>query len=551
ELRASGNLQLAPAPSGDPVHGEINVAYDASSGALNLGRSTVSLPHSRADFSGAINSELTVHLETTDLNDLLPVLGKSAADIPVKLSNGLILFDGIVAGDLNNPRITGHGRASNFTFSNQHVDSLEADVAASADYLRVQNATAAQGPLRAQFQGSVGLSQWNAGDASPIAGTATLRNAAVSDLAAVLHIKGLPVAGTLNGSAQVNGTIATPRADADLEVVKGSLDNQPFDRFAAHAGYAANTLTVSNGQLTEGRKQVRLSGSFQHLPGHFDTGRLNFNASSNIMPLEEIRAVEEIHPGIKGTLQVTANGAVELQPATKTGYRIDELHADIVTKGVQLAGQPLGDAHLTASSQGLALRAHLDSTIAGTAVKGDGEWRLDGDYPGSATLSFSKVDLARLKPWLTAAQGEEAARFAGSMEGTLHIEGPALNWRAMTAELRIPQFQIGPTPEADIAAEALAVKNSGPIVARFANSIITVENAHLVGRDTDLKVTGRVLTDQKNPLDLRVDGRVDLGFLRDFSKDFVSSGNVITEATVRGSLSDPQINGRLKFEKAA
>ena len=29
ELRAGGNLQLAPAPTGDPVHGEINVAYDA------------------------------------------------------------------------------------------------------------------------------------------------------------------------------------------------------------------------------------------------------------------------------------------------------------------------------------------------------------------------------------------------------------------------------------------------------------------------------------------------------------------------------------------
>ena len=99
DLRASGSLQLAPAPTGDPVHGEINVAYDASSGALDMGRSTVSLPHSRADFSGAINSELRVHLETTDLNDMLPVLGKSAADIPIKLSNGLILFDGI-GGDL-------------------------------------------------------------------------------------------------------------------------------------------------------------------------------------------------------------------------------------------------------------------------------------------------------------------------------------------------------------------------------------------------------------------------------------------------------------------
>src|ERR1035437_5059386 len=151
DLRAGGNLTLAPAPSGDAVRGQIQVAYVARSGALDLGRSSISLPHSRADFSGAINSELKVHLETSDLNDLLPALGRSAASLPVKLAraapigaatgvppggrersqnSGAVLFDGSVTGDLGNPRIAGHLRASNFTFSDQHVDSLEADVVA-------------------------------------------------------------------------------------------------------------------------------------------------------------------------------------------------------------------------------------------------------------------------------------------------------------------------------------------------------------------------------------------------------------------------------------
>jgi translocation and assembly module TamB len=551
DLRAGGNLQLAPAPSGDAVSGQIHVAYDGGSGALDLGRSTVSLPHSRADFSGALNSELKVHLETRNLDDLLPVIGTSAASLPVKLGNGQAIFDGSVTGDLGNPRIAGHLRAGNFTFSDEHVDALEADVVAAADYLRVQNATASQGPLRAQFQGSVGLSQWTTGETSPIAATISLKNAALSDLAALLHSKDLPVTGTLNVSAQVNGTIATPRAQADLELLKGTLRDQPFDRFTAHAGYAANTLTVTNGQLVAGAKQVRLSATYRHQADHLDTGRLRFDVSSNVMAQEEIRAIAELHPGIKGTLQVTASGQVELEPATKTGYRIDELHADIAALGVQIEGQPLGDAHLTASSLGLALRAHLDSTVAGSVVKGDGQWRLEGEYPGTATVSFSQVDLARLKPWLATAPGEAAPRFAGSTEGVLRIEGPALNWRAMTVELRIPQFQLGPAPEVDTAAETLTLKNSGPIVVRYANSTVTLESAHLVGRGTDLNLSGRVLTEQKNPLDLRVDGKLDLGFLRDFSKDFVSSGAVITEASVRGSWSDPQVAGRMKFEDAA
>src|ERR1035441_9754763 len=131
DLRAGGNLTLAPAPTGDAVRGEIHVAYDAAGGTLDMGQSTVSLPHSRADFSGAINSELKVHVETRDLNDLLPALGQSSSALPVKfdrsgpqvgtpvaapnganvpigaatvrerlLNSGQATFDGAVTGDL-------------------------------------------------------------------------------------------------------------------------------------------------------------------------------------------------------------------------------------------------------------------------------------------------------------------------------------------------------------------------------------------------------------------------------------------------------------------
>jgi hypothetical protein len=78
--------------------------------------------------------------------------------------------------------------------------------------VRAGDEGAAQGPLRAQFQGSVGLNQWKTSETSPIAGTATLKDAGMAELAVLLHTTNLPVTGTLNGSAQVNGTIAAPTA---------------------------------------------------------------------------------------------------------------------------------------------------------------------------------------------------------------------------------------------------------------------------------------------------------------------------------------------------
>jgi translocation and assembly module TamB len=548
-LRATTHLRLAPALSGDPVNGEVNATYTAANETLDFGHSTVSLPHSRAELSGVIGRELKVHAETSDFNDVLPVLGSNSAAFPVKLRNGSAIFDGNVTGDLRNPRVAGHIRAANAIYQEQNVDSLEADMVVASDYLRVQNGAAALGALRAQFQGSVGLSGWQPGDASPIAVTASLRNAAVWEIAALLHVKDLPVSGTVNSSAQVNGTVADPRAQADIEVLQGRLRDEPFDRFSAHAVYGANTLEISNGQLAAGPKQVRLNGTLRHAPGHFDAGRLRFQLGSNAMPLSAVRMLESARPGIQGSVQVAAGGDIELQPQAKVKYQIHELHADVVAKDLQLNGQAVGDTHVTADSQGQSLRAHLDSTVAGSAIKGDGEWRLEGDLPGTAVITFGKVDLMALAPWL-GASGSEAPRVVGSTQGSLRIEGPALDWHAFKAELRIPNFELGPSPETGIAA-ALTVKNEGPIVARFANSTLTVDAAHFVGRDTDLKVTGRALLDQKNALDLRIDGRIDLGLLQEFSSDFSSSGSVITNATVKGSFSDPQLLGRMEFKNAA
>ncbi len=78
-----------------------------------------------------------------------------------------------------------------------------------------------------------------------------------------------------------------------------------------------------------------------------------------------------------------------------------------------------------------------------------------------------------------------------------------------------------------------------------------MESVHLVGRGTDLTAGGRILVDQKQALDLRVEGQADLSFVGDFAPDVVAHGTVVTNATIRGSFSDPQVLGRMEFQKAS
>jgi translocation and assembly module TamB len=269
------------------------------------------------------------------------------------------------------------------------------------------------------------------------------------------------------------------------------------------------------------------------------------------MPLLQIHELQAQRPGAAGTLQIEAAGAVDLAPpaAGREGYRIEDLHATVAALDLRLNGQPFGNAHLTANSLNGGLHAHLDSNFANSVIQGDGQWQLTGDYPGSAVVNFSQLDFNQLHDWISP-NAPSAASFTGSAEGELHVDGSALKPDTLKAELRIPKFSISPVEQIGTAAP-ITLANSGPIVARLANSVVTVESAHFAGRSTDLSLTGKFTLREKSPLDLRVDGHIDLAELHDINRDFIASGVVTADASVRGDLGSPQINGRMQFEKAS
>ena len=549
ELRVSADLDLEPGADSPPVHGQIAASYEARSGILDLGRSSVTLPSSRAVFSGAIGRQMRVQLDTRDLDDLLPALGLSAAKLPVKLSSGgAVAFDGTVTGKLDDPRIAGRLRVTRFAYQATAFDSFDADVTASPENVGLRNAVLVRGPSRAQFELLVGLNQWKTNDGSLIYGNATVRDAPVADLAALAGAGGTPLTGTLNATARLTGTIAKPLVNADLDVVKGALRNEPFDRLTARVSYSGHTVGLASGQLAAGAKQVQLSATFDHAPDRFDAGRLRFRVASNAMPLDQIHTLQETRPGLNGTVQVAADGDVEIGTQS---FRVSDLHADVSLRGLEWTGQPLGDVHLTAASEGPVLRARLESDLADSTVRGEGEWRLEGDYPGSATITFSSLDFARVRVWMAPSAASAAVRFAGSAEGQLRIDGPALKPQLMKAELRIAKLQAGPAADAGLPTAALTLHNSGPLVATMANSVITVESAHLVGRSSDFTVTGKLPLAGKGGLDLRVNGRADLALVHEFSRDLNASGTLSADAAVRGSFDAPQVNGRMEIHDAA
>src|SRR5581483_1727547 len=124
---------VAPAPQSPPVRGQLAILYDQGTGTLELGRSTLILPASRVDLSGAIGRQLRVHLETRNVNDFLAALGENSASIPVNLENGSATFDGTATGPLGKPQIAGRLTMTRFSYAGRSFDALQAEVNATPD----------------------------------------------------------------------------------------------------------------------------------------------------------------------------------------------------------------------------------------------------------------------------------------------------------------------------------------------------------------------------------------------------------------------------------
>jgi translocation and assembly module TamB len=549
-LRLAGHMAISPAGTGAPVSGSVDGKYDAASETLDLATSSLALPSTRLEFSGVLGRQLRVRADSRNLDEVLPAFGIQS--FPVKLDSGDAKFEGAITGALDAPTVTGHVNATNVVWSGRTFEALSGDVDLSNAGISVRGGSVQQGALHAQGAGSLGLRDWKVEDASPVSFAGSIRNAPAADLMEMADVKNVPVEGTIGAEAKIAGTIGTPRIEATVTATKGALAGEPFDRFTGTVNYAGTTAELANAHLAAGGKNVTLRARYQHQAGNFGSGRLSFQVDSNAMPLGQFQIVSKAYPGIGGTAELHGTGVLDIAPAKpgQAGLRLISLNGALTGRGLRMNDQAVRDGTLTAATEGSELVAHFDSELAGSVIQGDGKWSLTDDYPGSVQLKFNRLDLERLRLWLRGRKPPGGLQIAGSAEGTLTIAGPALKPDLWKAQLRIPSLQAGPGGDGGGTDNALALHNAAPILVTMERNVVKVESARMVGRATDLSLSGTIDLQQKNPLDLRVAGTFDLASLRDLNLDIYGSGTIETGVNIRGPLAQPQIAGRLDIKDA-
>ena len=551
-----GNIGIYPAAGGAPIEGHLDVNYDQAGGTVELGSSYVKTAATRIDFLGTLGKTLDVRAQSTNLDDLLPALAMASPDapkeLPLKLNNGHAAIAGIVKGPLDDPHFTGQGSVTNgvVTFKNDShaFDSFTAAIDADRKDVRLSAFTLARGATTIDGQGELSARDGSFDDAA-IDAKFNVRNAQLAELAKEAGSK-LDVTGTGTANVHLYGTVAKPIADVTTQIEKLAAFDEQVDRVNAKIHYSDDTLTISGGDATVGPGRIHFEGSYDR------TQVIAFAVTAENVPGSRVRALGKIPMRPDGIINANMKGTGRI---VKGEFELTSAAGTASARNITLNGDGVGDISLTAQTRGADLSVHTTAIVRGAKIEADGAWKLEGDDPGSVTIQAQRVDLATAhRVYMiggTDEQKNEVLPFEGFVDGRAKVAISLRKPRDFRAEVTLDQLQINARKsqalKLGVEPQDVVLKNARPVVATITAKEVRLQSAQFAARDTSLEATGGIPFDAQTPADLAIRGSVNLAILQLYNPDLLARGNATVQATVRGSLRDPQMSGRMELKNAS
>lgn len=554
-IKAQSRLTVVPGAEGVPVRGAVAIDYDQKAGRIQLGNSEISLGSAHAAVSGTLGDNLAVSLTTNNFNDLLPIFPlleeTPPEQLPIALHGGQLRFDGNVSGPLSNLRITGKTDITHLALDQREVDHFTAALDVNKSMANLNALTIDQGKLKVQGQGRMGLHDWKLEDSSSISALISVQGVDIQKLAAENGVR-MAVTGTLSANLQLTGTFESPVATGNINAQDIVLDGEHFDRARSDITYTPTSLEVAKGELQSGPAVFTGSGAYNHPANDWNDGALRFDITGSRISLAQIQHVQDYHKGLTGDVDLKANGTAKV---VKNAVTLASLNGQLNVRNAVLDGQPYGTIQLTASTRLPVLTIDARVNFGGIQIGGGGEWRMEGDYPGQARFQIPQVTFAALHDFAPGQHVRKDLPFDGFLRGEMIVSGSLNRLDAMKGDVTLSavQFNAGPNaqPLGGLKPEDLVLKNAQPVRLEASWKGIDIRSADFVGTGTTLSVAGRLAFDTKNPWDLSVKGRVSLGILQIFNPNLLAAGTSVVDMSVRGPLTEPQVEGRLELQNAS
>ncbi|HEY7389650.1 MAG TPA: translocation/assembly module TamB domain-containing protein [Bryobacteraceae bacterium] len=386
----------------------------------------------------------------------------------------------------------------------------------------------------------------------PTTADAQVKALRIERVLTAVHRTDIPAKGTLALNAQVRGTLQNPEGEATVDLTNAAAYNEPIDRLHARVAYLSRRVDLTEFDVASGPSHIALSGSFDHPAGSFDTGKVQFRVTNSSLDLARLPDLQKTRPGIAGSVQLSADGSVTLTSSSPR-FLVTGINADVAASNLAANGTNLGGLHLAAhTTSGQRVDFTLQSDLAGSTIQASGNGQLRGDYPVNAQVNFSNLRWTRLEPLIeqASAGSNTPPQFDATAEGKVSVNGPILHVDQMRGSMELARLAVQTLPQPG-AKRSITIENQGPVMVSLDRGTLRVGSFHFTGPETDIQASGTVGVSPTQNLNLMVNAGIDLGVLKNFSRDVVSSGNVKLAAAIRGNLSNPQADGQVELHNAS
>lgn len=556
--------EVIPSGVAPVLTGEVAFHYNQRSGLLRFENSRLASGSSSIDFSGVPEQSLDVRARTSDLADVLPALRildvKIPQPLPLQLNGGEVSLAGAISGGLNNAAFRGDVSVTKARVLDHAFERFSAQVDANAREISLRAVDLARGMT--QIQGDASITARNGSfDDGAVAAHLEIRDASIPELAAEAGFKTEIRGAVTSADARISGTLRKPEADVTLDVLHAAAFGEELDRLRGTLHYASDSIRFSNGDATFGAGRIAFSGSYQGTASgtgapDWTRGDVAVDVNAQAIDVARVAELRAKAPSVQGKLagKFMIHGHVE-----PGAFQLHELDGQGTASRLTVYSEPLGDVTLAAETHGMDLTLHTNAKIRAASIEGQGTWKLEGDLPGSATFKVSRLTVASLHDlvMIGASDDEKSTMppFQGFVEGGATVRLPLLHPSQFQGELRIDAVQFAPLPSQiprrQVAADDLVLKNARPVLVSISAHEARLQSASFAARDTNLEVGGVVPLDAGSGANLTVKGGMNLAILQLLNPDLLARGTATVNTVIRGSLRNPQVNGRLELKNAS
>lgn len=566
-VQVEANLKLTPtgqtrarAKNNVPVSGEVIARYDGRTEVVNIQRVSVNTPATSLNANGVLGvangnprTALNLDLQARDLGEfdqLLTTLGlqnggkTGTAAVPVVL-HGTLGFHGTASGPVQNLDVKGHLNADNIevklgTVADTVIDSVVADaeyspytgVAVASSTIRRQSAvlnlTGSARPHKVVSRRGVVSYEWD--NFTSVDAGVKLANAQVLDLLTIAGQQNkVPLTGIANINAHVAGTLANLTGGGNITLKNGAAYGEHYETIDVDATVAGQQVSASRFLVAVHGMQVTGNGAYD-----MASKRIRAHLQGANIQLSKLDSVRDRN--------LNADGVVSLNADADGTLTEPNLRAQLSLANVVVDGKPLGELQATAHSQSSTVFYDAHSTLVGASVNATGQTSLLGDYQTQAKVTLSGVDAAKI---MQVFAPDSTIKASSSIAGAITVSGPAAKPQQMTG---VAEFG-----DVDIKLQGIELRAADPLRIALRGGLVTVEQMHVTGQDTDLHVggTARIFGDDNpkgGPINLNAYGSVSMALAHTFDPDLVASGKVSFKIVADGRLHDPQLGGNVSLE---